>query len=91
MKVKIEDVLFVAPEQRKFVKRDTGEVRTWWVARFVDDKTDFSDLELTIPDEDLGKLPAPRSRVDVHFDLVKTNGKEYKQNPKVELSKSKSA
>ena len=89
MRVKAENVLFVAPEQRKWEK--DGQVRKWWVARFVDDNGDFSDLELNISDDEVGKLPAPRSRVDVSFDLVKKNGREFKDNPRIELSKPKTA
>ena len=82
MKAQFMNVLFVAPEQREF------QGNTYYKAVVVDDQGSFDRLEISIDLKDLGKLPVPRSRVNVEVEVVQRQNKIYLQNPSFSVVKS---
>ncbi|MGK5512308.1 hypothetical protein [Brevibacillus formosus] len=75
MKCYLKNVLFVAPETK------TWDGKTYYQVKVVDDLDTFDQLDMRVEMEDLAKLPQPRTRVDVQFDMVIRDKKKYLQNP----------
>ncbi|WP_232700192.1 hypothetical protein [Brevibacillus daliensis] len=87
MKAMLKDVLYVAPEQVNFTNKQTGQASIMWRLKFVDDKGSYETLEMTIDADKISSLPAPRSRVDVQFDIAQRNYKTYMSEPVLSLVK----